>query len=295
VTHIKSYVTQDGKVVVAHEDKRPTGKNLFPIFHKTAQHPQAPPLIAKMAEKMQHPEPSKEPGKPKWMRHPKKDEQGKPVYIQHPHEPTGKETWSDPKAIATFIPGEKGPVILNGVLCTPWEDHPEDPDDWNDVQGNTRPVDEPPLPETKKDQAAGVVIEESDGRVWVIHPSNEFGGYKGTFPKGHTEEGIDLQPSAIKEAYEESGLKVEITGFLCDVERTTTQCRYYTAKRIGGTPADAGWESQAVSLVPRAKLYEVLNMPQDHGTAEKLGAGPRPKIPPKPAGAYAPFKPTPWW
>jgi ADP-ribose pyrophosphatase YjhB (NUDIX family) len=285
MAHIKTYTKADGTVIVAHEDTRPTGKNLFPIYHKASTAPGAPPLLAKMAEKT----------KPMHL-HPKVDEDGKPIAIKNPHTATGTETWSNPKAIATFVPGQKAPVILNGVLFTPWVDHPEDPDDWNDLQH--KPVPEPPLPVTKKSQAAGVVIEEPDGRVWVVHPTNAFGGYEGTFPKGHVEDGIDLQPSAIKEAYEESGLKVEITGFLCDVDRTTTTCRYYTAKRIGGTPADCGWEAQAVSLVPRTQLYEVLNSPNDHGTAEKLGAGPRPKLPPPlPPSHQAskPYTPKPWW
>jgi ADP-ribose pyrophosphatase YjhB (NUDIX family) len=294
MSHINTYTKADGTVVIAHEDKRPTGENLFPIFHKVAQQPGAPAAMEKIAQHFSHSKPEK----PIGLKHPKLDEDEKPIYIHHPHQSTGKETWSDPKGIATFTPGQKAPVILNGVLFTPWVDHPEDPDDWNDVQGKTKPVDEPPLPMSKKAQAAGVVIEEPDGRVWVIHPTNAFGGYTGTFPKGHVEDGIDLQPSAIKEAYEESGLKVEITGFLADVERTTTTCRYYTARRVGGTPSDCGWEAQAVSLVPRAKLYDLLNSPNDHGIAEKLGAGPRPKLPsPLPMGHQAskPYTPKPWW
>ena len=127
------------------------------------------------------------------------------------------------------------------------------------------------VPEKMK-QGAGVVVQEPDGRVWVIHPTNAFGGYKSSFPKGTVEDGLSLQASAIKEAYEESGLKVELVSHLMDVVRTTSVARYYLAKRVGGTPADVGWESQAVSLVPVNKLFEVLNMSTDHGLAEKLGA-----------------------
>lgn len=56
---------------------------------------------------------------------------------------------------------------------------------------------------------------------------------------------------AIKEAFEETGLMVELVGFLVDVLRTTTYSRYYLARRIGGNPADMAWEAQAVMLVPR--------------------------------------------
>jgi hypothetical protein len=72
-----------------------------------------------------------------------------------------------------------------------------------------------------------------------------------------------MQVSAIKEAYEESGLKVEITGFLGDNVRITSVARYYTAKRVGGDPTEMGWETQAVSLVPCHLLYQVANSPYD--------------------------------
>ena len=72
-----------------------------------------------------------------------------------------------------------------------------------------------------------------------------------------------------------------------DVERTTSKARFYLARRVGGTPADAGWESQSVSLVPPDKLYSVLNMSADHDLAEKLGAGPKPpKAPYKGKGLF---------
>ena len=50
-----------------------------------------------------------------------------------------------------------------------------------------------------------VVILEDDGRVWVVHPSNGFGGYPATFPKGTLDPGMLLRAAAIREAYEESG------------------------------------------------------------------------------------------
>lgn len=53
------------------------------------------------------------------------------------------------------------------------------------------------------------------------------------------------------EAFEESGLQVELAGFLCDSVRSTSVTRYCTAKRVGGHPGDMSWETQAVHLVPR--------------------------------------------
>jgi ADP-ribose pyrophosphatase YjhB (NUDIX family) len=215
------------------------------------------------------------------------DHNGDDVAIYKLSKPTPVEAFNDPAEIATCLPGGRVPEELHGVPFTPWDDAPRSDGEWMDVEGQAV-IAEPEFERTAgKKVGAGVIVREPDGRIWVIHPTNGFGGYTGSFPKGTVEDGIGLQASAIKEAYEESGLKVEITGFLMDVERTTSKARYYLAKRVGGTPVDCGWESQAVSLVPVEKLYTALNMKPDHVLAEKLGAGPmpQPKWKAKPSGA----------
>jgi hypothetical protein len=45
--------------------------------------------------------------------------------------------------------------------------------------------------------------------------------------------------------------------------RSLTDTRYYLARRVGRTPASMGWESQAVHLVPRARLGELLHHSND--------------------------------
>jgi 8-oxo-dGTP pyrophosphatase MutT (NUDIX family) len=106
-------------------------------------------------------------------------------------------------------------------------------------------------------------VIEDDGRVWLVSPTNGFGGYAATFPKGRVDPGATLQHTAIREVYEESGLIVRLEGFLIDVARTQTYTRYYIAKRIGGCPSAMGWETQAVHLVPAARLEEVAVHPND--------------------------------
>lgn len=110
------------------------------------------------------------------------------------------------------------------------------------------PLDESPIKLPKnKNAATGVIIEEVDGRVWLVHPTNQFGGYAASFPKGKIEQGLPLQANAIKETFEESGLKVEITGIVGDSDRSTSITRYYTAKRVGGDSTDMSWESQELA------------------------------------------------
>lgn len=128
----------------------------------------------------------------------------------------------------------------------------------------------PNEPDRKNVRAAGVVIVEDDGRIWAVAPTNRFAGMNNTFPKGQidfdelTGEPWSLQATARKEAYEESGLQVELTDFLHDyVDSGNAKTRYYLAKRIGGSPADVGWESQAVHLAPAHHLRDLLNQPEN--------------------------------
>lgn len=212
--------------------------------------------------------------------HPRLDDDGDQVLIKRPHHPSLPSTWHNPDAVATFVPDGDVPLSINGIALKPWRDHPQTAEGWDYYEGLNDELEEPPfiVPPGKK-AAAGVIIQESDGRVWLNAPSNGFGGYHASFPKGTAEPDLSLQATAAKECFEETGLKVEIIGFLGDYERTTSVARMYLARRVGGTPVDMGWESQAVHLAPRGALFEHLNMASDHGIAEAIGAGPAPKLP----------------
>jgi ADP-ribose pyrophosphatase YjhB (NUDIX family) len=289
MTQIKGYYRKDGTFVPEHQDSRHPFLEKLKFWkhkHHDADEEPAPAPAGKLKDWK-----PKEPFYPNAIKHPAPKEDGSLHQINEPSTASPEATWADPAAVATFTPGGPVPADLNGIPFAPWTDAPSTPEEWDWVSGQDGYLIEPDFELAEHKQAsAGVVVEEPDGRIWVIHPTNKFGGYSGTFPKGRIEEDINLQASAIKEAFEESGLQVEITGFLKDVDRTVTRCRYYTAKRVGGTPAAMGWESQAVSLVPREKLYEALNQHVDHPMAEMLGAGPQPpkpepKVYPKPSGS----------
>lgn len=195
--------------------------------------------------------------------------------VNEPSDPSHHITWINPLTVATFVPGGKCPPEMLGVPFEAW-DAPKTEAEWADVEGQNHELQEPDLfVSLGKHAATGVVIQEDDGRVWLVAPTNGFGGYKATFPKGTLDDGteLSLQANAIKEAYEESGLKVEITGLLGDFERTTSTTRLYTARRVGGSPIHCGWESQAVMLVPLSKLRaELAGAKPDHLVADMLGA-----------------------
>lgn len=202
--------------------------------------------------------------------HPKADDEGRKVGIHLPHTASSEASWTDSESTATVVAGGQAPAELHGVPFTPWADAPTSLEGWDDVPGQAN-IDEPDFdcPPTLE-PAAGVVIQEADGRVWLVSPTNGFGGYRNTFPKGRADDGLSLQATAIKEAYEESGLQVEITGHLGDFARTKTFTRLYMARRVGGSPADMGWESQAVRLAPAGALHLLLNGNADQPVREAL-------------------------
>lgn len=187
--------------------------------------------------------------------HPERDERGRTVTIHSPDKPSPAASWSDPEAHALITPA-------HDVLDSDSRFNEVKPD-WSDksLHGD---FEEPALNNRSgKHLASGVIIHEDDGRVWAVHPTNQFGGYEATFPKGRVDADLDMRSNAIKEAFEESGLAVQLTAHAADVERSTSYTRYYHARRIGGHPKRMGWESQAVSLVPKSQLHRVVNHPND--------------------------------
>ena len=206
--------------------------------------------------------------------HPRKNEFGRLVELKSPSSPTSLESWAEPLERATVIPDGPMPLTLNGIDVRSWTVAPENTAGWlNLAAEQTEDFTEPPMTTAPgKPAASGVVILEGDGRVWVVSPSNQHGGYVNTFPKGKLDPGIGLRANALKEGFEESGLQVILTGFLCDSVRSTSVTRYYTARRVGGHPADMGWESQAVHLVPREQLKSFVTHPNDQGVLQALAA-----------------------
>lgn len=44
----------------------------------------------------------------------------------------------------------------------------------------------------------------------------------------------------MREVYEETGLRIELTSYLCDSNRSLSRARFYQARRLGGNPPDIG-------------------------------------------------------
>jgi len=160
---------------------------------------------------------------------------------------------------------------------------PQSNEEWKSVAGQDHTIGEPPVPQPKTSSytytdkqtgqpvtrtstsrvSSGVIMREKDGRTWIIKPTNGYGGYRYTFPKGGVEEGLHPQANAIKEAFEETGLKARITGFAGDYAGDTGVTRMYHAVRETGHPKDKGWETEKVRLAHPAELPLLLNRSRD--------------------------------
>lgn len=293
--HIPAYTKKDGTHVPAHETHAPGAKiktkPATPAATRKASAVKAAPAAKSSADykaalSKYSTSPKGESGqgsllkprtKPSYLNaaaHPQPGADGAPFQINEPSQPTGEETWAAPDEIAQFVPGGTAPAELHGIPLVPWTDHPKTVAGWEFVPGQMYDLDEPEMDAGRKAPAAGVIVIEADGRVWMVKPSNGFAGYKTTFPKGHADDGLTLQQTAIKEAFEESGLQVEITGLIGDVERGQTMTRYYSAKRVGGTPTACGWETQAVVLAPQPQIHSLLNRAVDRVVAHAAGIEP---------------------
>lgn len=178
-----------------------------------------------------------------------------------------------PDSTVVFSGGSDLPVKeLNGVKFEAWEPPKDEGWSWNDVDGQAD-LDEAPLPSVLpkgKRLASGLIVREPDGRVWIMRPKSGFGGYQGTFPKGRVEPSLSLQANAIKEAWEETGIKARVTGLLGDREGDVTVTRYYIAERESGDPSKAGEETDGVVLAPADKLEGFLNRKRDRDIAKEL-------------------------
>lgn len=200
--------------------------------------------------------------------HPRKNDHGKTVEIHKPHEPTPLGSWAESWSIATVVPDGPMPTSINGVPVVSAPSSLNGREDWERL-AQAMEFEEPPFEAKGLKPAAGAVVVEPDGRLWLVSPTNQFGHYTNTFPKGKAN-GLGLKATALKEVFEELGLVVELFKHLIDITRTTSRTRYYLARRKAGNPADMCWESQSAHLVPLELAKGLLNQSVDHPIIDKL-------------------------
>jgi phosphoglycolate phosphatase len=172
----------------------------------------------------------------------------------------------DPRRAVVFDKGfDSGGLDLNGIPfgeSSPYMPGPVE-------------VEEPPFQlERGLQPAAGIVVVESDNRVWIYEPHDHHGSHQNAFPKGQVEgessQLEDLHRTAVRETWEETGIHARIIGYLADTSFFGYKNRYYLGERIGGDPCQAHWEAARVKLVPMADLHRFVNVQNDRAVLRLL-------------------------
>jgi len=185
------------------------------------------------------------------------------------------KTINDPEKVAKFVPGQSLPPGLYNPIEGAFAGAKGGGANYGKLEFKYGDFFQPALKETQglKNSSGMIIVDEATGKIWINSPTNQFGGYKNTFPKGTWDKvyapgPIDLQTTAIKEVFEETGLQARPIYHLGDYQKTTSTTRYYVGVKTGGSPTMMGWESEAVNLVPTNQLTDLLNTAIDKKIAQ---------------------------
>lgn len=108
-------------------------------------------------------------------------------------------------------------------------------------------------PKEKWTSAGCVVIDSMSDhdRVYVIEPSNKYGPW--SFPKGRVDKGESFKQAAVRETWEETGLRVKVlsgkNAYVGKGEGGYSITHYFLAVKTGGSPHPTK-ETKRVLLVP---------------------------------------------
>ena len=153
------------------------------------------------------------------------------------------------------------------------------PENWTKKPGTGEPPGEglpraglavENVPVSGQVTSSGVVLLDSEGRVYVRKVAGGFAGYDWSFAKGRLEPGLSSEENALRELREEMGLEARIVGVLGDYEGQTGFTRFFVGEVTGGDPSAHGEETDEVRLVPQEEARALLNVRRDRGVLDDL-------------------------
>jgi 8-oxo-dGTP diphosphatase len=108
--------------------------------------------------------------------------------------------------------------------------------------------------------AYGGIIINDQGKILLREAHHHYDGYVWTFPKGRQKPGETPEETALREVFEETGIKTEIKGRLPGVyEGGTTENIYFLMSFIEDTGKFDG-ETQSVRWVTPEEARDLISM-----------------------------------
>lgn len=122
------------------------------------------------------------------------------------------------------------------------------------------------------DAAYGAVVFDDQGRVLLRRPTNEFGGYAWTWPKGKQAAGDHPIDTAVREVAEETGYTIETVGLLRGgFSSGSSTSHFFVARAVHHDPKTMHWETEAVEwLTPEEAVERIKLSSNTAGRARDL-------------------------
>jgi 8-oxo-dGTP diphosphatase len=109
-------------------------------------------------------------------------------------------------------------------------------------------------------KAYGGVIINPNGQVLLREPKDHFDDYAWTFAKGEPSSGESSEETALREVFEETGVRGSILGKIPGAfEGSTTSNEYFLMLPVEDTKK-FHWETQAVKWVTEEEAKRLLSM-----------------------------------
>ncbi|HEX6026780.1 MAG TPA: NUDIX hydrolase [Solirubrobacter sp.] len=127
-------------------------------------------------------------------------------------------------------------------------------------------------PEQAEVKAAGGVVRREDGAIAIVHrPRYD----DWSFPKGKLDPGESWEECALREVWEETGLRCELgpelsPTFYTDRKGRSKAVRYWLMEPVGGDEFEPSEEVDELRWVAPADAAELLTYPHDAELARSL-------------------------
>ena len=123
---------------------------------------------------------------------------------------------------------------------------------------------EPPPPDKQRTHSYGGVLVDDQGRVLLREPTDHYGGYVWTFPKGKANSGETAAQAALRETREEVGVRAEIVAWLPQGFLGGTGTTWFALMRVIEDLGDfQRKETQAVRWCTREEAVKHLDQTTD--------------------------------